>query len=79
MSATDERGSGLALAHELLTPKETAQVLRLSRSSVYRLIHDEAIPSVVVGGSIRVPRRALLLKLQRTAQGFSSMQTRAAQ
>jgi excisionase family DNA binding protein len=43
----------------LLTPAETARLLRVSRSSIYRLIQRNELPVVRVGGVVRVHRAAL--------------------
>ena len=43
----------------LIRPDETAAVLGVSRSTVYALISAGTIPTVKVGGSIRVPTEAL--------------------
>lgn len=41
----------------MLRPREVAELLRLSRSEVYRLIERGTIPAVRIGRSVRVPRR----------------------
>lgn len=43
----------------LLTVAEVATVLRVSRMTVYRLIHDGTLASVRVGKGYRVPERAI--------------------
>jgi excisionase family DNA binding protein len=42
-----------------LTVKEAAATLRLSENTVYRLTRSGVIESVRVGGSVRIPARAL--------------------
>jgi excisionase family DNA binding protein len=42
-----------------LSPRETADLLGVSRQTVYRLCNRGVLPSVRVGGQIRVPRREL--------------------
>ncbi len=42
-----------------LTVKEAAVVLRLAPSTVYRLTRAGIVESVRVGGSVRIPARAL--------------------
>lgn len=42
----------------LLTVAEVAAMMRVSRMTVYRLVHDGAIASVKVGRSYRVPEAA---------------------
>jgi excisionase family DNA binding protein len=48
----------------LLKVSETCTLLGLSRATVYRLITDNAIPIVRIGGTIRFRYRALLLWMQ---------------
>lgn len=43
----------------LLTPVEAAAVLRIGRSKVYQLLNDGSLPTVRVGGSLRVPAEEL--------------------
>lgn len=43
----------------LLKPDEAARLLGVSRTKVYTLIGRRDIPSIRMGGSIRVPREAL--------------------
>ena len=43
----------------MLTVQEVAAALRVSRQTVYRMVHAEEIPSVRVGRSVRVPETAL--------------------
>lgn len=43
----------------LFTPTEAAEELRLSRSKVYTLIKTGTIPSIRIGGVLRVPADAL--------------------
>ena len=47
-------------ARVLLTIKQTAQMLSLSRSTVYELIRDGVLEVVHVGRSARVPMDALI-------------------
>jgi hypothetical protein len=58
---------GVAELPEMLTVDEAADVLRISRSSAYEGVGlfqatsgAEGIPSVRIGRSLRVPKRALL-------------------
>lgn len=44
---------------ELLTVDEIAAELRVSRMTIYRLVHAGTIPSIRVGRSFRVYRTAL--------------------
>jgi len=43
----------------VLTPTEAATALRISRSKLYLLAKTGAIPTVRIGSSLRIPRRAL--------------------
>ena len=38
---------------------EIAALLRVSRATVYRLVHDGRLPGMRVGKVMRVPRRAV--------------------
>lgn len=42
-----------------LTVAEVAELMRLSRMTVYRLVHGGELPAVRVGRSFRVPQDAL--------------------
>ena len=42
-----------------LTVAEVAQLMRVSRMTVYRLVHSGELPAVRVGRSFRVPERAV--------------------
>jgi len=48
----------------VLTPIETAKLLRISRGTVYEQLRSGAIPSVRCGRRILVPRVALLKMLE---------------
>ena len=52
----------------MLTIPEVAKELRVGRTTVYRLISTGELPSVLVGGSRRVPAEAL----DRYVAGLSS-------
>lgn len=55
--------------HDLLTPKEVAQRLRLSLSATYALIRDE-LPHIKLGGGLRGGR--ILVRLDDLDQWISS-------
>ncbi len=65
MSANDAGGSGRespdpTLAEmRFLTVAEVAALMRVSRMTVYRLVHAGDLPAVRVGRSFRVPERAV--------------------
>jgi excisionase family DNA binding protein len=42
-----------------LTVAEVAEVMRVSKMTVYRLVHSGEMPAVRVGRSFRVPKDAL--------------------
>ncbi len=54
-------GDGLSSFSELkfLTVAEVAAVMRVSKMTVYRLVHSGELASVRVGRSFRVPERAV--------------------
>ena len=53
-------GPGRELSEiRFLTVAEVAALMRVSRMTVYRLVHSEELASVRVGRSFRVPERAV--------------------
>jgi excisionase family DNA binding protein len=42
-----------------LTVAEVAAVMRVSKMTVYRLVHDGKLPAVQIGKSFRVPEQAV--------------------
>ena len=44
---------------QFLTVAEVAEVMRVSKMTVYRLVHSGELPAVRVGKSFRVPQDAL--------------------
>ena len=44
---------------QLLTVAEVAATMRVSKMTVYRLVHDGVLPAARVGRSFRVPREAV--------------------
>ncbi|MBO0840368.1 MAG: helix-turn-helix domain-containing protein [Sciscionella sp.] len=44
---------------QFLTVAEVATLMRVSRMTVYRLVHSGELPAVRVGKSFRVPERAV--------------------
>ena len=55
----------------VLTPIETARLLRISRGTVYEQIRLGVIPSIRMGRKILVPRAALM-KMLEEAKGNGS-------
>ncbi len=51
--------SGQPERARFLTVAEVAEVMRVSRMTVYRLLHSGELPGVRVGRSFRVPQAAL--------------------
>jgi excisionase family DNA binding protein len=49
-------GSG---AVQFLTVAEVAEIMRVSKMTVYRLVHSGELPAVRVGKSFRVPERSV--------------------
>ncbi len=49
----------------LLTAEEAAEVLGVSRTKVFELMHSRALRSVKIGGSRRIPAAALREYVQR--------------
>ena len=44
---------------QFLTVSEVAEIMRVSKMTVYRLVHAGELPAVRVGKSFRVPQDAL--------------------
>lgn len=53
------RAEGALADVKFLTVAEVAQVMRVSKMTVYRLVHSGDLPAVRVGRSFRVPERAV--------------------
>lgn len=47
-----------------LTVAEVAEVMRVSRMTVYRLVHSGELPAIRFGRSFRVPERAVLKAIE---------------
>jgi excisionase family DNA binding protein len=58
MPSESSRGSSLAEVR-FLTVAEVASVMRVSKMTVYRLVHSGELGAVRVGRSFRVPERAV--------------------
>ena len=53
---------GLSLADfpgDVLTVEQAAQVLNIGRAAAYRAIHTGDLPTIKIGRTVRVPKRAL--------------------
>jgi excisionase family DNA binding protein len=55
----DEAGAGELREMRFLTVAEVAQIMRVSKMTVYRLVHGGELPAVRVGRSFRVPEAAV--------------------
>lgn len=53
-----------------LTVAEVADVMRVSRMTVYRMVHAGQIPAVRVGKSFRVPQKAVDDLIERGVGGW---------
>lgn len=52
---------------QYLTVAEVAETMRVSRMTVYRLVHSGELPAIRVGKSFRVPEQALVQYLRESA------------
>ncbi|KGF06288.1 hypothetical protein HMPREF1631_02075 [Arcanobacterium sp. S3PF19] len=59
-----------AAAPQFLTVAEVAQLARVSRMTIYRMVHSGELPAVRVGSSYRVPMSAV----QQLLAGSSEIQ-----
>ena len=55
MPASSATGSGALAELRFLTVAEVAALMRVSKMTVYRLVHAGDLPAVRVGRSFRVP------------------------
>ena len=58
MAANDAGEAGLSQV-QFLTVAEVAAMMRVSKMTVYRLVHSGELPAARVGRSFRVPRDAV--------------------
>ena len=72
MPARDDRPPGENLPRDptlaemrFLTVAEVASLMRVSRMTVYRLVHSGELPAVRVGRSFRVPEKTVHAYLER--------------
>jgi excisionase family DNA binding protein len=59
------------LRAELLTVKQAAAVMAVSRTTVYKLIHDGAIKVVYVGADMRIPTSEIRRFIERETRRAS--------
>lgn len=45
---------------DIMTPEEARHALRVSKASIYRLLHSKQIQHFYVGRSIKIPKFALI-------------------
>ena len=57
MNTNDERSK--KMNEQLLTPAEAQAILRVSKSKMYRLIHQEGLPAIKLGSTYRIRRSDL--------------------
>jgi excisionase family DNA binding protein len=63
----DPHGAGADISGvRFLTVAEVASVMRVSKMTVYRLVHSGELPAVRVGRSFRVPESDVHAYLQRS-------------
>ena len=55
-------------APQFMTVSEVADVMRVSKMTVYRLIHAGELPAIRVGKSFRVPQNAISVLLDASWQ-----------
>ncbi|WP_233573644.1 excisionase family DNA-binding protein [Amycolatopsis panacis] len=70
MSNTEHRftqaaGEGAPVLREMLTVEQAADWLAVSRTTMFALIRDEVVPSVLVGRYRRVPADELTAYIER--------------
>lgn len=56
---------------KFLTVAEVASVMRVSKMTVYRLVHSGHLPAIRVGRSFRVPEQAVHEYLRESFVGWS--------
>lgn len=53
----------------LITPKQAAEHLGVSRKTIYKLIYAGELPAHKIGAAVRIPETAIKNYLQRTRWG----------
>ncbi|MCP2261711.1 transcriptional regulator, AlpA family [Streptoalloteichus tenebrarius] len=59
MPSNKEADEGRLGQVQFLTVAEVAAIMRVSKMTVYRLVHSGELPAVRVGRSFRVPEKAV--------------------
>jgi excisionase family DNA binding protein len=65
-------GKGPLSEVNFLTVAEVASVMRVSKMTVYRLVHSGHLPAIRVGRSFRVPERAVHEYLEESYVGVET-------
>lgn len=75
----NENGWGMTeqITPRFVTVSEVAEVMRVSKMTVYRMIHAGNIPAVRVGKSYRVPMQALTKIINTSAEWEQGTQAEA--
>lgn len=63
-------------APRFMTVTEVADIMRVSKMTVYRLIHSGEMPAIRVGKSFRVPEAAVVQMIQAGMADHSGDQAR---
>ena len=63
-------------APRFMTVTEVADIMRVSKMTVYRLIHSGEMPAIRVGKSFRVPEAAVIQMIQAGMADHSGDQAR---
>lgn len=58
-SVSEAKTDDTSIEKLTLKPSEVAEMLSISRNSIYELVRTKQIPSIRFGKNIRIPRRAL--------------------
>ena len=69
MASRDGDDAGELREMRFLTVAEVAQIMRVSKMTVYRLVHGGELPAVRVGRSFRVPEQAVHQYLRHSFMG----------
>ena len=72
-----DQSSGDISDSKFLTVAEVAAMMRVSKMTVYRLVHGGELPAVRVGRSFRVPRRTSTSTSARASTAPADRATRA--
>lgn len=62
---------------KLATVAEIAEILRVSKMTVYRMIHDGELPAIRVGRSYRVPQAVVDQLLDQTGEHWATQRAKA--